>query len=248
MADKEDIKEKVYDKVYGRKEIYYEFSNGVIAFLYRKLLRFEVNRYQSVYNLLPSDKERLLDVGCGDGDFIFMAKDKFKEYYGVDVSSLRIERAKERADRDNIYFYKCDVDKGLPFNNSFFDAVSCISVLEHVLNPPYVVEEIHRVLKPSGIFIVQVPNIGWIPYRIQLLFGKLPKSGGVYLGADWEHLHNFTKSTIYQLLTEKGFEIKSVSCGGIFAKYRKWWPSALGADLVVKSVKTRKTTSFKLKR
>lgn len=204
-----DIKEKVYDNVYGRKEICYESSHGVIAFLYRKLLRFEVNRYQSVYNSLPSDKERLLDVGCGDGDFIFMAKDKFKECYGVDVSSLRIERAKkrakERSDRDNIHLYKCDVDEELPFSDSFFDAVSCIAVLEHVLNPPNVVEKIHRVLKPGGIFIVQVPNIAWILYRIQLLFGKLPKTGGVYLGTDWEHLHNFTKSTICQLLTGKGF-------------------------------------------
>ena len=93
-------------------------------------------------------------------------------------------------------------------------------------------------LKPGGIFIVQVPNIAWMPHRIQLLLGTLPTTGGVYLGADWEHLHNFTKSTIRQLLTEKGFEIKAVSCSGIFAKYRKWWPSALGGDLVVKSVKT----------
>jgi hypothetical protein len=69
------------------------------------------------------------------------------------------------------------------------------------------------------------------------MFGQLPTTGGVYLGADWEHLHNFTKSTISLLLIEKGFEIKAVSCSGIFQKYRKWWPSALSADLVVKSVK-----------
>ena len=140
------IKEKVYDNVYGRKEISYESSNGVIAFLYRKLLRFEVNRYQVGYDLLPSDKERLLDVGCGDGDFIFMARDKFKECYGVDVSPLRIQQAEKRAksdQRDNFHFYQCDVDEGLPFSNSFFDAVSCIAVLEHVFNPPNVLSEIH---------------------------------------------------------------------------------------------------------
>ena len=235
-----DAKERVYDGVYGRKGFSYESSRGVIGFLYRKLLRFEVNLCQVVCNLLPSGKQRLLDVGCGDGDFIFRAYDKFKEFYGVDVSPVRIERAKNRAkerlDRDNIHFYKCDADEGFPFNNSFFDAVSCIAVLEHVLNPPTVVEEIHRILKPGGTFIVQVPNIAWLPYRIQLLLGKLPKTGGVYLGADWEHLHNFTQSTICQLLTEKGFAINTISCSGIFANYRRWWPSTLAGDLIVKSV------------
>ena len=35
-------------------------------------------------------------------------------------------------------------------------------------------KEFHRVLKLSSIFIMQVPNIAWILYRVQLLFGKLP--------------------------------------------------------------------------
>lgn len=236
-----DAKEKVYDRLYGHKEISYESSRGLIGFLYQKLLRFEVNRYQAALNLLPSVGKRLLDVGCGDGDFMFMAQGHFNECHGVDVSSLRIERAKERSKKrrseNNLHFHKCDVDEGLPFANSFFDVVSCIAVLEHVLNPPNVLDEIHRVLKPGGVFIVEVPNIAWIPYRIQLLFGKLPKTGGVYLGADWEHLHAFTKSILCQLLTEKGFKIKAVFCSGIFARARSWWPSILGGDLVVRAHK-----------
>jgi len=241
-----DAKERVYDGVYGRKEISYESSRGVIGFLYRKLLRFEVNRCQVVYNLLPSAKERLLDVGCGDGDFIFRAKAMFKECYGIDVSSLRIERAKERSkeilDGYNIRFCGCDIDEGIPFDDSFFDVVTCIAVLEHVFNPPNVLDEVRRVLKPSGIFIVQVPNIAWMPHRIQLLFGKLPKTGGVYLGADWEHLHNFTKSTICQLLTDKIFEIEAVSCSGIFANLRRLWPSVLAGDIVLKAHKTQRSS------
>lgn len=237
-----NAKDKVYDGVYCSKEISYEPLSGVIGFFYRKLLRFEVNRYQAAYDLLPSDKERLLDVGCGDGDFIFMAKAKLKECFGVDVSPLRIERAKERSkerpDRDDFHFSKYDVDEGLPFSDSFFDVVSCIAVLEHVFNPPNVLDEIHRVLKPNGIFIVEVPNIAWIPCRIQLLFGKLPVTGGVYLGVDWEHLHNFTKSTLRRLITAKGFEIEGISCSGIFPNLRRLWPSVLAGDIVLKARKT----------
>ncbi|MDI6847461.1 MAG: methyltransferase domain-containing protein, partial [Candidatus Bathyarchaeia archaeon] len=104
-----DVKKKIYDDVYGCKEISYESSHGIIAFLHRKLRRFEVNRYQVCYDMLPHHKERLLDVGCGDGDFIFMAKDRFKECYGVDVSSVRLKRAKSKnvSDEDKIHFYQC---------------------------------------------------------------------------------------------------------------------------------------------
>ena len=236
-----DAKEKVYDGVYGGGEVYYDSSNGVTAFLYRKLLRFEVNRHKVAYDLMPSGEERLLDVGCGDGDLIFMAKNRFKECYGVDVSQLRIERAEERSkempDGAKLHFYKCDVDEGLHFSDLFFDVVTCIAVLEHVFHPPNVVEEIRRVLKPGGTFIVQVPNFAWMPYRIHLLFGKLPKTGGVYLGTDWEHLHNFTKSTLCQLLKNKGFGIKAVLCSGIFHKIRKFYPSLLAADIIVKTLK-----------
>lgn len=236
-----DIKEKVYDNIHIHNGTHYASSNGITGFLYRKLLRFNVSRYQCVYNLLPSGTEKLLDLGCGDGGFIFSAQDKFKEFYGVDVSPLVIQHAKsrteERTNCDNVHFYNCDLDESLPFEDSFFDAISCISVLEHVVNPPAVLDEVHRVLKLGGTFVLQVPNFAWMPYRFQLLIGRLPKTGGVYLGADWEHLHNFTTSVLFNLVTPKGFELKTTLCSGIFAKYRRWYPSTLGADLVMKCVK-----------
>jgi ubiquinone/menaquinone biosynthesis C-methylase UbiE len=239
----DDYKKKVYDKVYGHEGVY-KPSHGLIDLLYRKLRKREINRYQVTYDLLPSigKSGRLLDVGCGDGDLVFICREKFGECYGIDISDVRVERAKRRAlekHTNNIYFYVCDADEGLPFSDSFFDAVTCISVLEHVFNPPNVVNEIHRVLKLGGVFIVQVPNVAWLPYRIQLLFGKLPKTGGVYLGADWEHLHWFTKDVLVKLLLASGFQIKQVTCSGIFAKYRKIWPSLLSGDLIIKTIKTQ---------
>ena len=47
----------------------------------------------------------------------------------------------------------------LPFVDGSFDAVVCQAVLEHVLDPPRVVAEIHRVLAPDGLLYVEVPLI-----------------------------------------------------------------------------------------
>lgn len=235
---KKKIKMALYNEIYERENIPYEAPHGFIAFIYRKLKRFEVNRYQTVYDLLPSKIERLLDVGCGDGYFIGMLKNKCEECYGVDVSPLRIENAQNKfKGQVNVHFKLCDVDEGLPFPDLFFDVVTCIAVLEHVLNPPRVVKEINRVLKNGGTFIVQVPNIASFPYRINLLFGKLPVTGGFYMGADWEHLHWFTKSVLQELLSKSGFKIEAITCSGVFAKHRKLWVSMLGGDLIAKSVK-----------
>jgi ubiquinone/menaquinone biosynthesis C-methylase UbiE len=190
---------------------------------------------------LPPVADKLLDVGCGNGDFVFSVKEKFTECYGVDISPMRIQKAHEVSEEmgiaQQLHFESCDIDGGFPFSESFFNVVTCVSVLEHVFNPPSTIEEIYRILKPGGSFIVQVPNIAWLPLRFQLLFGTLPLTGGVYSHADWEHLHNFTKSVLCQLLQEKGFTISKVSCSGVFARYRKWWISVLGSDLIVKCTK-----------
>jgi ubiquinone/menaquinone biosynthesis C-methylase UbiE len=234
-------KGQIYDRAYDEEQKCYEPTGGIIGFLGRRLARFSKSRYQVCYNLLPSEGNKFLDIGCGDGAFVILARRKYASCYGVDVSSVRIKRAtkllEEEHKLDGIHFSVCDVDEGLPFSDSFFDVVTVIAVLEHVLNPPNLLGEIHRILKPEGILILQVPNIAWIPHRIQLLAGRLPTSGGVYLGADWEHLHHFTKSVLSHLLRSMRFKTQIITCSGVFAGIRRRWVSALGGDLIVKSSK-----------
>jgi SAM-dependent methyltransferase len=45
----------------------------------------------------------------------------------------------------------------LPFDDATFDAVVCQAVLEHVLDPPRVVAEMHRVLRPTGLLYAEIP-------------------------------------------------------------------------------------------
>ncbi|MBN2334056.1 methyltransferase domain-containing protein [Candidatus Bathyarchaeota archaeon] len=233
-----DVKEQIYDEVYGGDEAVYEPPSGIIGFLYNNLEQYNVTRYQTTYELLPDHTERILDIGCGGGHFLFFAKEKLGECYGVDVSSKRILQATQasalRPDAGDFFFTQCDVDKGLDFPDDYFDAVTCIATIEHVFNPPNLVREIHRVVKPGGVAIIQTPNFAWLPHRLTLLAGRLPTTGGVYLGADWEHLHNFTQSSLRTLVTELDFKVESVTCTGIFAGLRRLWVSLLGGDLVFK--------------
>jgi SAM-dependent methyltransferase len=236
---KKHLKEATYDEIYGGTG--YKEKKGPLAWLYKHLKRYERTRYQAVYNALEKG-ERLLDIGCGDGDFCIMSKDIFDDVYGVDVSPIRIMNAQkkisEREDKSNFHFVQHDVDENLIYPNGFFDAVTSLATLEYVVYPYRMIREARRVLKQGGHFIVQASNFAFLPHRLALLSGKLPAPGGIgECGVDWERLHNFTPEIVVKSLKQGGFEIVSVTCSGIFPRFRGIWPSLLAGDIIVKAKK-----------
>lgn len=83
-----------------------------------------------------------------------------------------------------------------PFQDNYFDTIVCIAVIEHVYDIFFLVKEIYRMLKPGGYIIAEVPNIGYLKYRIQFLLVKLPATSSPYnweeIGWDGGHIHYFT--------------------------------------------------------
>ena len=210
---------------------------SLIDTLYNKLRRFELHREDAVARLIP-DGEKLLDIGCGGGSFIFKVKDKFKEIHGVDIASNRINAAvrikEENYKQANISFQVADFDLGLPFEDGYFDVITGIATFAYTYNPYFAIQDIKRILKKGGILILEVPNIAWLPRRISLLLGILPR---VSNGAGWDggHLHNFTVTSLRDFLEEQGFKITGVSGAGIFSSPRNWWVSLLSGDIIIKA-------------
>ena len=100
-------------------------------------------------------KGRLLDVGCGIGTFLRLAREQSWESHGVEPSRSGSAFAQE--------MYKLDVQCGEIFDANFptahFDAITLYHVLEHIpeLNP--FLSELRRVLKPqTGTLVIEVPN------------------------------------------------------------------------------------------
>ncbi|MEM2373495.1 MAG: class I SAM-dependent methyltransferase [Thermoproteota archaeon] len=214
---------------------------SLIISLHNKLKKWAKSPHEIAFNLLEPG-QKILDIGCGDGQFLALVKDKFNELYGIDISPLAIEKARnyclQMGVGERLKLILWDVENGLPFEDSIFDAVTCLAVLEHVFYPPSLLKEISRVLKVGGVLVLQVPNDVWLLYRIQFLLGKIPHSGGIDdLGYDWGHLHKFSKEIIEKLLTSCNFSISTLLCSGVFPNLRKVWLSLLGGDIIVKAVK-----------
>ncbi len=250
---KKNLKEATYDEIYGGRG--YKEKKGPIAWLYKHLKRYERTRYQAVYNTLEKG-ESLLDIGCGDGDFCITSKGLFHDVYGVDVSPVRIMNAQkkisEREDKSSFHFVQHDVDENLIYPNNFFDTVTSLATLEYVVYPYRVIQEVRRVLKQGGHFVVQASNFAFLPNRLVLLAGKLPAPGGIgECGVDWERLHNFTPEIMVKSLRQGGFEILNLTCSGIFPRSREIWPSLLAGDIIIKARRTliepnRNTSSKRL--
>lgn len=238
---KRHTKAKRYNSIYGGKG--YCEPKGFLPYMHKLLGRFKQTRTDVALKMLSGyPGERFLDIGCGKAELCLRAANYFNEIWGLDVSNVRLLEGRELITKASlqhkIKLLEHDVDEGLPFEDRFFDAVTCIAVLEHVFNPPLVVQEVCRVLKTGGVFIIEVPNFAFLPYRLQLLVGKLPATGGIdELGVDWDHLHNFTSEIVKRMLSYSGFNIISISCSGIFSQVRRLYPSLLGADIVCLALK-----------
>jgi 2-polyprenyl-6-hydroxyphenyl methylase/3-demethylubiquinone-9 3-methyltransferase len=78
---------------------------------------------------------------------------------GIDQSQKCITKAEEHANSSKFKInYLQGLAEEIPFSNSTFDIVTCVDVLEHIANLPQTVSEIHRVLKPNGLFLFDTIN------------------------------------------------------------------------------------------
>lgn len=99
---------------------------------------------------------RILDWGAGDGALL-----RLLEHSGFDCFGIDIYGTKPNSERIGT----TTIEKAT-FQNGFFDAIACIHVLEHLLDPVGSIKEALRILKPGGIMIVEVPNIASWGFRI----------------------------------------------------------------------------------
>jgi ubiquinone/menaquinone biosynthesis C-methylase UbiE len=202
------------------------------SFLYRKFRRFEINRYDLACKLAPGGNS-VLDIGCGDGDLMVLLKDKYQEIWGVDIALPRIDRIQKKTGKDSgFHFKEEDANKKLSFKDGYFNTVIAISFMEHIFDPYQFIKECHRLLHQGGTFIIQVPNLAFLPNRIRLLAGQLPVTSKE-MGWDGGHLHYFTIQTLKKLLVSQGFEVVKITSGGIFARVRRIWGSLLGPDIFI---------------
>lgn len=108
----------------------------------------------------------VLDVGCGDGSHLRVLADRIGRGLGVDLSPRMIAAAREHAQRSDLAFRVDDAETLSTVPSNSVDKVICVGVLEHVLRPGSVLEQVARVLKTSGRFLALTLNGMYWWYRL----------------------------------------------------------------------------------
>ena len=111
-------------------------------------------------------EEQVLDLGCGDGHFSLRTLPN-TQMQGIDPSFTSLQFA----DSQNYYSgLVCSIGNYLPFKKSAYKTIISNSVLEHIPDVDSVINEVVRVLKPGGKFIITVPNSNFTKYLSTALF------------------------------------------------------------------------------
>ena len=128
-----DSSKSLFDKVY-------QFVKGI-----------NINNKLKLINSLEKEENKILDIGCGTGDFLSACKKNNYKVFGVEPNEKANSIASEKIGED--------VFKNLDdIIETKFDVITLWHVLEHVPNLEDYISKIKSLLKPNGILIIAVPN------------------------------------------------------------------------------------------
>jgi 2-polyprenyl-3-methyl-5-hydroxy-6-metoxy-1,4-benzoquinol methylase len=145
---------------------------------------------------------KLVDFGCGNGDFLMRAA-KYFDVQGIELGPRGVELSRRRISADRIFEGAVTDVAQRVLPASAFDIVTQFGYIEHEWQPVAGLRAAHRLLKPGGITILKTPNhaswnrhvrgTGWCGYHIPA------------------HCNYFTPETLATMLQQVGFQLLPAS-------------------------------------
>lgn len=177
---------------------YVEEREGRVLTFQRNLKPFE--------DLIASNSQtrRLLDVGCHIGVMVELAQASGWEAWGVEPSKWAAEQAQKRG----LHVINSILSEA-NLQENYFDVVTMWDVIEHLTDPAAELANVHRVLKPGGIFAIHTIDI-------ESLFARV-------MGKRWPwlmemHLYYFSPDTLGKMLEKNGFQVVRSSPQGRYLR------------------------------
>lgn len=169
-------------------------SYGLISPVYKMVRRYAIGRKIGIVNKHSPGKKRILDVGCGTGNFLAAAARNGWQATGVEVNKEARKIAGQTV-KTEIYSSVFEI----PSKNKY-EVITMWHVLEHVDNLEYALKKIKELLITKGILILALPNSNSYDAKWYKEF---------WAGYDVpRHLYHFTQDSILYLAKEYKLKLK----------------------------------------
>jgi len=191
-----------------------------------------VFRHQAALSLI--NEGPVLDLGCGDGLFLKILKQRGINAYGIDISDIAVEKCKSNGLAAEKHDFGSEV---LRFKDGEFSCVALLDVLEHLYDPGLVLREASRV---GASVVVSVPNFSSFPARLQVLLGQIPENNRHRTG----HIYWFNYKALNSLIKDSGLQIEIMKCnffwedkiiiGWMIKRLGRLWPALFALSFVLR--------------
>ena len=154
---------------------------------------------------IPSDALKILEVGCGEGNFCRQLKTPDREIWGLEINPEVAAKAADVCDKVLVGSFEEQV-KNLP--ERYFDCIVFNDVLEHLYDPWTTVCQVKNLLNDNGVLVSSIPNFRYISNLItEILFRKefeYKPEGGIL---DDTHIRFFTSKSMIRMFRNEGYQV-----------------------------------------
>lgn len=176
---------------------------------------YMANVYAQALNFIKKfpHGSKVLDVGCGYGQFLVLAKERKFQVFGTELA----EEPAGYVEKE----YKIPVFHGIledsSFEDGYFDVITLWFVLEHLMDPRKTILKCFNLLKKGGVLVICVPNIDFrqmlVPFQNFTMLDSFFRKIGIKVGTvkffhavdPPAHLYGFNQRSLGFLLGRTGF-------------------------------------------
>lgn len=162
-----------------------------------------ISRYNELLDSMEAFRRtgKMMDVGCGDGHFLEVAKNRGWQVTGTEFDPVAVELCRKKG----ITIFRGAL-ASLQLEGDF-DVITSFEVIEHIHSGVEDVQRIQALLRSGGLFYFTTPNFNSLSRR--------------WLKGEWgvisypEHLTYYTRTTMHRLLTQHGLIKQKIKTTGI---------------------------------
>lgn len=164
----------------------------------------------ALQRLLPKNGRLLLEIGAGAGRNTPRYRG-FERIVVLDYSRTQLEQAQQRLGRSDKYVYVAADAYRLPFVDGLFDTATMIRTLHHMADAPMALEQVKKVMRLGGTFILEFANKLNVKAIARYLMGRQTWSPFSLEPVEFAKLNfDFHPAAIRTWLTEQGFTVDKI--------------------------------------